>query len=46
MTETITVIKKDLPDITINMIHKDGSPHSMEASCHSLIVKMNMDKLA
>lgn len=42
MTGTITIIKKDLAEITINIICTGGSPDSMVASCHSPMTKMNV----
>lgn len=45
MTETVTIIIKDLPENTINMLYKGGSPGNLVVSCHILMAKMNIDKL-
>lgn len=42
MTGTITIIRKYLAEITVNIICTGGSPDSMVASCHSPMTKMNI----
>lgn len=45
MTETITILRKNQYEITINMIHKGGIADTKVAGSHSVMVKMSTDKL-